>query len=206
MSFLGETENRYILFLPFASYICGRRGITSDDLFHFIFAMLSLEPSQRWLVSSFSSRRDKFASSSLYRNDSDTSAPVFCLVFELCKNFKLSLWSKLSYMRFKSNNSTNCLSLNCLQLWRRVLLRMPKAARGLQSGVSANISKILILSALDLCHSVGLLLTHMVMDTPALVADPHFSLPLCHSPFPLSISLIFSHLGSFFLGSRFCHH
>lgn len=62
--------------------------------------------------------------------------------------------------------------------------------------VSSNINKILILSALDLCHSAGLLPTCMVIDTPALVGDPHFSLP---SLFPLSISLIFSHPGSFFL-------
>lgn len=65
--------------------------------------------------------------------------------------------------------------------------------------VSSNINKILILSTLDFCHSAGLLPTCMVIDTPALVGDPHFSLPLCHSLFPLSISLIFSLLGSFFL-------
>lgn len=65
--------------------------------------------------------------------------------------------------------------------------------------VSGNINKILILSALDPCHSAGLLPTCMVIDTPALVGDPHFSLPLCHSLFPLSISLIFSQPSSFFL-------
>lgn len=57
--------------------------------------------------------------------------------------------------------------------------------------VSSNINKILILSTLDLCHSAGLFPTCMVIDMPALVGDPHFSLPLCHSLFPLSISLIF---------------
>ncbi len=96
------------------------------------------------------------------------------------------------------------LSANCLQCRRRVLLRMLKSATGPQSsfhlaGVLRNISKRLILSALDLCHSIGLLLTCMVMDTPALVVDPHFSLPLCRSLFPLSVSLIFSHLCCFFL-------
>lgn len=69
--------------------------------------------------------------------------------------------------------------------------------------VSSSINKILILSALDLCHSAGLLPTCMVIDTPALVCDPHFSLPLCHSLFPLSISLIFflnlAPFSSFFL-------
>ena len=41
----------------------------------------------------------------------------------------------------------------------------------------------------------------MVMDTPALAADPHFSLPPCRSFFPLSISLIFLTSAAFFLSS-----
>lgn len=62
------------------------------------------------------------------------------------------------------------------------------------AGVPCNISKTLILSALDLFHSIVLLLTCMVMDMPALAADPHFSLPPCRSFFHYPSHSFFSPL------------
>lgn len=94
-----------------------------------------------------------------------------------------------------------------------LLLRLLKPASGLRSSfhlaaISHNISKTLILPSSDLCHSIVLLVTCMVMDKPVLVAEPHFSLPLCCSLFPLPVSLIFSHLCHFLLfpiHSCLCH-
>lgn len=57
----------------------------------------------------------------------------------------------------------------------------------------------LILSVLHPCHSIRLLLTCIVMDTHALVADPHFSVPHCRSLFSIiHLTRFFSPLVPFF--------
>lgn len=57
----------------------------------------------------------------------------------------------------------------------------------------------LILSMLHPCHSIRLLLTCIVMDTHALVADPHFSVPHCRSLFSIiHLTCFFSPLVPFF--------
>lgn len=107
-------------------------------------------------------------------------------------------------MIYTNNNSACLSSLNgVLVIKEDVALNAQASSSPCRSsfhsaGVSRDISKTLIPSALDLCHC-GLPLTCMVMETPALVADPHFSLPLCRSLFPLSTSLISSNLCGFFL-------
>lgn len=182
--FRPDSEQVYsVLTASFASDTCGRRGITSDDLFHFIFPKAIVRTIPQLPPAS-----------------TETFLTLQIMSFVL----SLSFWKlntepvkQIAVHIIHEQLFHNGLSLKCLWLCRRVLLRMLKPATGLQcsfhlAGVSCNFSKILILSAWDLCHPIGLLLTCMVMDMLALVADPHFSRLLCHSFFPLSISLIFS--------------